>query len=168
MSDTIPQIIIVAVALIVLAVLVASVFSKVKTGKQLDSSATENLAEVVADYDDPKKQVYDGLVVTGAEVKDVVREYLKSGDCNVKVVTKANAGSESDGDRLVDEGSKGTVYGKLTGTWEPVVAGVTPGPTPGDTFNPTGTNKINESGTFKGYIRRDSNDEIVLIAFVQQ
>ena len=161
MSESIPMIIIIAVAVIIVAVLVASSFGKVNMGKQIDASATESLASTTSKFDDPVKQTYDNLVVMGTEVNEVISDYTRSGDCAIKVVTKGEAGANTDA-ACVDGASIGTVYVQGA-TW---ITSSGTEVTQAKTVSPT--QAINENGTFKGYIRRDVNDAIVLIAFVQQ
>lgn len=161
MSDSITVIIILAVAVIAVAVVVALSFSKINMGKQVDSSATESLSSTISQFDDPTKQVYDNMVVTGAEVKEVIDEYKRSQDCSIKVVTKAE-GADKAGS-CVDDISKGTLYVQKA---EWTTNGTSNDKTQSVTNSPS--QSINENGTFKGYIRRDVNDAITLIAFVQQ
>lgn len=160
MSDSISIIILLAVAVIGVAVVVAIAFGKINLGKQVDSSATESLTNTISQFDDPTKQTYDKLVVTGSEVKEVLKEYKRNGECSIKVVTKAEGADKAGA--CVDDVSKGTFY-VVDATWVSDA-----GTTVTQKVTSSVTQSINENGTFKGYIRRDVNDAIVLIAFVQQ
>ena len=164
MSDSITVIIILAVAIIAVAIVVGMGFSKINLGKQLDATSTESLADTLGKFDDPTKQAYDNMTVLGSEVIDVIKEYANSGECSIKVVTKADKTGKTD-DEAIDDKACGKIYGDSTPvTWVPATGNdVTATPAAY-----TGASNINETGMFKGHIRRDSNDAIVLIAFVQQ
>lgn len=165
MSESVVTILLFAVALIGVGIVIAMIYPKINMGKQLDSQATESLATTLGKFDDPSKQAYEGMTVMGSEVIELAKEYCSVEDCGVMVISKSAKSTDSD-DTTIDA-KKGTVYsGANSLSFVPSAGGDSV-----DISNPSksvNSKTINKNGVFKGYLRRDADGVITVIAFVQQ
>ena len=154
MSDSIPQILILAISIVFVVVLIGLAFTKLKMGKQIDGNATNSLAEMTSKLDDPERQAYDGAVILGSEVIDLaIAEKQKDTDgVSVVVQTKTSAYC--------------FVKSATPSSGSAMTSGITP---PTSTVEPTDSGvSINPNAAFKGYLGRDADGVINCLYFIQQ
>ena len=167
MSDSIPQILILAISVVFVVVLIGLAFTKLKMGKQIDGNATNSLAEMTSKLDDPERQAYDGAVILGSEVIDLaIAERQKETD-GVMVVVRTKAGSKYKLcspagitlDAASESGSVAAYVSEITSATDKTA--ITNDKLASDT-------KINLNAAFKGYLGRDKDGVINCLYFIQQ
>ena len=167
-----------AVGIIIVCVVVTLAFFITRTGKNQVNQATAQLVDVTSQYDEPSKQVYDGIMADGKEVIETINKYSTDNTVAVKVYHKNGK---------VDL-YNGKERGAITG------AGTTASPYLSDQFNDTITETatltdgvtaklsgtydsklartdvkyINPGATYQGSILRNSDNVITCIVFTQQ
>ena len=169
-----------AVGIIIVCVVVTLAFFITRTGKNQVNQATAQLVDVTSQYDEPSKQVYDGIMADGKEVIETINKYSTDNTVAVKVYHKngkvdlyngkehsttalSGAGTTADPylsdkfDDTITETATLTdgVTAKLSGTYDSSLAR-------------TDVKYINPGATYQGSILRNSDNVITCIVFTQQ
>lgn len=123
-----------------------------KNKKTLDSS-TGKIDKVIASMAEFDLEVYDGASISGDTLKELIKD-LHDDQVIVAVGVKTLGGEV-------------TYYNQ--GYKDNDIVIITPTP-PAPTFEPKKSepNYINPNGTFIGEVKRNDNDEIVLLQFTQE
>ena len=170
-----------AVGIIIVCVVVTLAFFITRTGKNQVNQATAQLVDVTSQYDEPSKQVYDGIMADGKEVIETINKYSTDNTVAVKVyhkngnvdlyngkernttATLAGAGTTASpylSDKFDDTISATAtltdgVTAKLSGTYDSSLAR-------------TDVKYINPGATYQGSILRNTDNVITCIVFTQQ
>lgn len=130
-----------------------------------------NASEALATFSDPEKQAYDGASIIGSEVLKAAQEALVKEGYGVLVITRTDLGASTAAEAIDMVSGKyysttsktNTLVSYLTTSAVDAVAGA------GTSFMTAAVETdFNQSVAYKGYIRRDADGMITLIAFVQQ
>ena len=104
-----------AVGIIIVCVVVALAFFVTRTGKNQVNQATAQLVDVTSQYDEPSKQVYDGIMADGKEVIETINKFATDNTTAVKVYHKNGKvdvynGNEAATAALTGTGTAGDPY----------------------------------------------------------
>lgn len=187
MDASIGQILIMTVTVMIIGIVISNQFIKLRESTAVEAKSSSAIMDMVSEYDDPWKQSYEGLIVSGAEVNDEIKKCIKEGDYSVFVTGKSLADILDDGytygpitlvgteqqlaDACFNTGCEGLIgvykYTKTGGSdWTLAVNGSTTSVSKGGPG--TSRDNIDMTGTYKGYIYRDQDDVIRVILFVKQ
>ncbi|MFQ9152038.1 MAG: hypothetical protein ACLR6B_11615 [Blautia sp.] len=75
-----------AVGIIIVCVVVTLAFFITRTGKNQVNQATAQLVDVTSQFDEPSKQVYDGITCDGKEVIETINKFSTDDTVAVRVV----------------------------------------------------------------------------------
>ncbi len=141
MSDS-TKFLLLAATVIVICVLIAAGFMMVKNGQSSVSGGVNQFNEMASDYADVNLAGYDGGVVLGSEVVNLLRKAQdEKYDFDITVETKANETVE---------------YSKKDS------------PTPKIETDTTANNYINPHGQFLGEVVKNDNGIVTSVNFSQQ
>ena len=168
-----------AVGIIIVCVVVALAFFVTRTGKNQVNQATAQLVDVTSQYDEPSKQVYDGIMVDGKEVIETINKFATDNTTAVKVYHKNGKvdvynGNEAATAALTGTGTAGDPYlsDKYVAIGDP--ATLEQGATAklssvyDSKLARTDVKYINPGATYQGSILRNSDNVITCIVFTQQ
>ena len=156
-----------AVGIIIVCVVVALAFFVTRTGKNQVNQATAQLVDVTSQYDEPSKQVYDGIMADGKEVIETINKFATDNTTAVKVYHKNGKvdvynGNEAATAALTGTGTAGDpvtleqgATAKLSSVYDSKLAR-------------TDVKYINPGATYQGSILRNSDNVITCIVFTQQ
>ena len=77
-----------AVGIIIVCVVVALAFFVTRTGKNQVNQATAQLVDVTSQFDEPSKQVYDGITCDGNEVLRTLDKFQTDDTTAVRIIHK--------------------------------------------------------------------------------
>lgn len=141
-----------AVGIIIVCVVVALAFFVTRTGKNQVNQATAQLVDVTSQYDEPSKQVYDGIMADGKEVIETINKFATDDTVAVRVVHRNDTVDIYNGVDIT--ATEGALTKTDTGAY--------------NTANTrTDAKYINPGATFVGSVQRNSDDVIVCITFTQ-
>ena len=141
-----------AVGIIIVCVVVALAFFVTRTGKNQVNQATAQLVDVTSQYDEPSKQVYDGIMADGKEVIETINKFATDDTVAVRVVHRNDTVDIYNGVDIT--ATEGALTKTDTGAY--------------NTANTrTDAKYINPGATFVGSVQRNSVDVIVCITFTQ-
>lgn len=103
------------------------------------SSGMNQYNSMTMEYAELDKSLYDGMIVSGGEVKKAIAKLIEDSSVSVKVKTKAN--------------TTGTVYKKNAAY---------------DEGDKSDEDYINENASFEGEVTRNENGLITVVTFTQQ
>lgn len=159
--DIAPKGLILAVTVIIALILSAIALYMVTRGKSTINDGNAQYTDMMSAYSEINTTLYDGLIVSGDKVIDLVNE-VASTSVHVVVITKANqtAGTAiqypANGDAFVDA---------PTGTTTPVAYAAA------NSYNVTDISSaayINKNATFLGKVHKNSNGVVDGMYFTQQ
>lgn len=115
-------------------------------------TATTDFSAATTELKDQKYLIYDNTTISGSQVVNALRKFEQDGSAgNIGIRVKTGRGSDS------------WYYNNVSSNGDTV----TPTGKPTNVNNATNTEYINPSGMFKASIKRDSNQVIRAIEFVQ-
>lgn len=183
MDTPIGQMIIMSVTIMFIGIVVLSQFVRLKESRAVEAKSSSAIVELAAEYDDPWKQSYDGLVVSGSEVLDEIKRCIVEGEYSVVFTNTTLAEAKGDyalsmygidtEQEIADGAAKAIGYLSAYrfcktrgGNWSLVVDGTTTSCSKGGPG--TNTSELDKTATYRGYIYRDPDDVIRMIVFVKQ
>ncbi|MGN0243126.1 MAG: hypothetical protein ACI4CT_03580 [Lachnospiraceae bacterium] len=132
---------ILAAGIVITCLVIGVGFYVSREAKASSANASGQINEMTGEFDEPGKILYDGIVVSGREVLEVLQKYAS--DQSMTITVKTLAGTSN-----VEYGISKTLF---TGNNKADV----------NTY-------INPSGKFLGTVNRNDSDVINNITFVQQ
>ena len=151
-----------AVGIIIVCVVVALAFFVTRTGKNQVNQATAQLVDVTSQFDEPSKQVYDGITCDGNEVLRTLDKFQTDDTTAVRIIHKNGKIDVYNGKgaayvQISDPASieAGAGVRKLKGAYD-------------TTYTRTNDKYINPGATFAGSILRNSDNVITCIVLTQQ
>ena len=148
-ADIAAKIIITVVMVILVGLLVAWMVGLFKDKKQDLNSATEKTNTVISSVADFDVLVYDGAVISGESVAEVITDYKNRG-IQVAICVQTLDGTDTDYNYNYTSNNLGTASTAAIPT------------------SKTTAGYITSTGNFKGSILKNNNDEIVCVRFKQQ
>lgn len=163
-----------AVAALILVVFISIGFNYMNKGRAINNQASDSIDRMVDSLSDAEYKTYDGLVIDGSTVQDVIRYSFGDSDVEILVSTK-------DGKDLVYNGGGSTApySGTLTGIPNKNAAGnpfgtvamatTTMGSGGYETSAASDTpGYIYNNSNFRGSLQYDANGQIRRVTFVQE
>ena len=157
MTEAAVEMILIALAVFIVALLVGNVSQKINVSKQIDNSNTETYANVVSKYSNPVMQSYDEMSVLGTEVIEVVNDCLNGDDSYAVWVC-----DKLEPNPMFPSGYYVHAFRSGNSSLSAMINGVSCYVY--KDFNAS-VDSIEKSATYKGHVYRDKNDRIVLLAF---
>jgi hypothetical protein len=156
-----------AVGVVITCVVIGLAFYYSRESKNLSSKASGDLNDLTSEFDDPQKQTFDGITVTGSEVIKQIEKYSTDDTTNIRVIHKQNKDN-------VDFYGKANI--KYCATQADLVAGTSGETTIAKvsnltydrTYDSTSSDYINPTATFVGSVQRNADNVITLITFIQE
>lgn len=137
---------ILAAGIVITCLVVGIGFYVSREAKSASVKATGQINEITAELDEPAKVMYDGTVVSGREVLELIHKYYSHPGENMEIKVATLAAP----DTYVSYGKTGDTTKDYTQT------------------KPNQTDYINPAGKFLGKIERNTSKIITGISFTQQ
>lgn len=178
MDTPVGQMIILSFTIMFICILIINQFMHLNESKAVETKASAAIVELASEYDDPWKQSYDGLIVSGAEVFDEIKRCIMNGTYSVVFTSEALKDNDFASRHQFSEQSyvNAVVLGsqfvttsrfcKTDGSWNLSVNGTAYNVLKGNPNTPS--DKLEFNATYKGYVYRDIDDVIRMIVFVKQ
>jgi hypothetical protein len=152
-----------AVGVVITCVVIGLAFYYSRESKNLSSKASGDLNDLTSEFDDPEKQTFDGMTVTGREVIQQIEKYSTDDTVVIRVIHKNNA-VDLYGKTGVKYCADQTALAAGTETTIATVDAVT--------YNRSNTSTsakyINPSGKFVGSVQRNADNVVTMITFMQE
>lgn len=145
----------VAVGVLVAALFIGVIFLVARQGKSVANEKLEGVSGMLAEHQDEAYAMYDGMEVTGAEVRSVISNACTKGDY-VAISVKTKAGTVK---------SYNYVYNSST---QELTKDSAQNDSNVEAADSTSVDYINPSAVFKGSITRNKNGVLVLLHFEQK
>lgn len=142
----------IAAGIIITCVVAGLAFQNTREGKAQASSAFAQYSSTMSEYQDLGKSMYDGMLVSGAEVRRLIENSVADKEYLQVLVTTGDGTETGYGYEKLDENTK-----KLTNESSTL---------PSEDRGSNGY--INPKALFLGKTVKDLNDSIVQIRFTQQ
>lgn len=149
MGDVIHKFIAVGAIVLMTVVLIAAVTKLNNQSQESMNIGSSKLSKLNSDLQDSDTGMYDGIVISGSEVLNVIKNYSEE-KVSIKVVTKKST----------------TYYGYSVDAGNNLTTGATGSLKKAESI--TDNQYINPTGSFKGSILKDSNDVATCIVFTQE
>lgn len=140
----------IAAGVIIVCILIALAFGIVRNGKNYTNNGNNQFSSMMSPYDDLEISSYDGLAVSGTEVKTVIAKFVDE-SLSIKVYTKENLLNEKNG--VTETNKLYTIYDSTHKVIDE------------DKVSP---NYINPLANFTGKVYRNENNIIYMIEFKQE
>lgn len=156
--------ILLAVGVVITCVVIGIAFYYSRESKNLSAKASGDLNDLTSEFDDPQKQTFDGMTVTGREVVNQIEKYATDPTVAIRVIHKD--------DKAVDVYASAKVAYCKDATDRQAGTETTLEKATGVTYDRTQSanadSYINPSGKFVGSVQKNADDVITMITFAQE